>query len=729
MPTPIKRETSAPMSSYKRARPSEVTSLNGEPIMKRRRLNEASASALKTPNALTAPVEGNDPTLVSPLTPLQANGGVPVVGPPRSGAEPVAEAQTTEERNRLEERGTRLADGDTAEVSVVPESIRSPSPPILHRSLSIQFVSSSKPPKRKWRSKAFSSTQTVVDDDYFETSPDSPHPHGAVVDPTLVPLDQIQADAAGQRRARHEIAEVGSPDLDFEDVDLGETLVETFEQNANTTGYLEELTARNEPQTFSSPAEDTSTTAANGIPFNISDGYQHPMPQYSAVPDVFSNPPAEDSTRTAIKSWLVTPSESQRGSQPIEEGLTSGRLDQRNTPATRDTSFKQASGAVHAMDGYSQSPLPSSSVPHSPISSIPTHTPTNVDASLRLKATKRNGERHHPRSSPNVSGRPLTNPRAPRGVPIPVRDSSPIQRSSAPRLRKEPRAERRRTFGGWPLRKGEEKISNTRRKQRDSTTALPATMTYRDQQEDADWLRSVEKKIKIIPRYADPRKRSIPSLPPETSSDDTNTANGSKDEGDLAEKVSMMTLLDIERVMNALNVAPRSKVLNQWRRQNRSDAWITWNGLDFVLEELANRFNVPLTAAREAWAVSGDLVVTEKALYHAQEMSRRTFADVIKSEAEAASKRRMESWAPSRQTPERWGGTRRRSTGHYSRSGGPPEFVPAEAIQVAVEAASSPRDDRDVRRGSSKVLRENLDELPMLSFDGVGPGKVSILRE
>ena len=704
--------------------------------MKRRRLNDASASASRTPNILTAPVEGNDPTLLSPLTPSQANGGVPIVEPPRSGAEPVAEAQTTEERNILEKRGTRLADGDTADISVVPESIRSPSPPILHRSLSIQFVSSSKPPKRKWRSKAFNSTQTVVDDDYFETSPDSPHPRGAVIDPTLVPLDQVQADAAGQRRARHEIAEVGSPDLDFEDVDLGETMVETFDQNANTTGYLEELAARDEPQAFSSPAEDTSTTAANGIPFNISDGYQHPMPQDSAVPDVFSNPPVEDSTRTAIRSQLVTPSESQKGSQPVEEGLTSGRLDQRNSPATRDTFFfKQASGAVHAIDGYPQSPLPSSSVPHSPISSIPTHTPTNVDASLRLKATKRDGERHHPRSSLTVSGRPLTNPRAPRGVPIPVRDSSPIRWSSAPRLRKESQAERRRTFGGWPttlatssLRKGEAKISNTRRKQRASTTALPATMTYRDQQEDANWLRSVEKKIKIIPRYADPRKRSIPSLPPETSSDNTNTANGSRDEDDLEERVSRMSLLDIERVMNALNLPPRSKVLNQWRQQNRSDAWITWNGLDFVLEELANRFNTRLTTAREAWAASGDLVVTEKALYHAQEISRRTVADVIKSEAEAASKRRMESWAPSRQIPERWGRTRR-STGLYSRSGGPPEFVPAEAVQVAVEAASSPRDDRDVKRGPSKVLRENLDQLPMLSFDGVGPGKVSILRE
>jgi hypothetical protein len=190
-----------------------------------------------------------------------------------------------------------------------------------------------------------------------------------------------------------------------------------------------------------------------------------------------------------------------------------------------------------------------------------------------------------------------------------------------------------------------------------------------------------------------------------------------------------MSSLDIERVMNVLNVAPRNKVLKQWKRQNRSDAWITWNGLDFVLEELANRFNTGVAAAREAWAAAGDLIVTEKALFHAQEMARRTVADIIKSEAEEASKRRMGSWAPSRQTPERWGGTSGRDTRLYPRGGGPPKFVPAEAVQVAVEAASSPWSNHDVRRGPSKVLREALDELPMLSFDGVGPGGVSILRE
>jgi hypothetical protein len=729
MPTPIKGETGAPMSSSKRARPSEVTPLDGGPIAKRRRFNEASTSVSKIPNTLAAPIEGNDPTLVSPLARFQANGDTPIVGRPRSGAEPVVEAevQITGEVNMPEERGTRLADGETADISVAPESTRS---------LSIQLVSSSKPPKRKWRSKAFNPIQSVVDDDYFETPAEPPHPHGPVVDPTLEPLNQRKADAAGQRKARQETAEVVSLDLEFEEVGLGGTVAEMLEHNVNTTGYPEELTARNEPQTFSSPAEGTSTTAINGIPFNIPDEYQHPMPQYPAVPDIFLDPPVEGSTITAIGPWLVAPLTSQKGSQSIEDSLTSGHLDQRDSPTTRDTlSFEQASGTLHAVDGYSQSSLPSSSASHSSISSIPTHAPTNVDASLRLKAAKRNGERNHFRSSPITSGRPPTNTRAPpQGVPIPVRDSSPIRRSSPPQLRKE---SRRRTFGGWPtnpasssLRKGETKISNTRRKWRDSTTALPAAMIYRDQQEDADWLRSVEKKTRIIPRYADPRKRSIPSLPPEPSSDDTNTASGSgdEDEDDLAKKVSRMSSLDIERVMNALNVAPRNKVLKQWRRQNRSDAWITWNGLDFVLEELAGRFSTRVTAAREAWAASGDLVVTEKALHHAQDMSRRIVADVIKSEAEVASKRRMQSWAPSRRTSEQWARTKRRTTGLYPRSGGPPDFVPAEAVQVAVEAASSPRDDHEVRRGPSRVLSETL-ELPMLSFDGVGPGRVSILRE
>jgi len=730
MPTPIKGGTTAPMSSSKRARSLEVTSLNGGPITKRRRLNEAPPPPSKIPNTLAAPVEGNDPTLVSPLTPPQANGDAPIAGPPRSGAEPGAEAQTTEEGNMPGERGTRLVDGEAADISVVPESTRSPSPPILVRSPSIQLVSSSKPPKRKWHSK-FNPTQTVVDDDYFETPVDSPHPHGAVVDPTS---NQTQADATGQRKARHETAEVESLNLEFEEVDFGEIVAETSEQNVNTTGYPEELIARNEPKAFSSPAEGTSTTAINGIPFNIPDEYQHPMPQYPAVPDVFSNPLVGDSTTTAIRSRLVTPLRNRKRSQPVEEGLTAGYLDQEDSPATRDALFfEQASGTLQAVDGYSQSPLPSSSAAHSPVSSIPTHTTTNVDASLRSNLAKKIGERNHLRSSLTASGRSLTNARAPpRGVPIPVRDSSPVRRRSPPQLRKE---SRRRTFGGWPttlatssLRKGETKISNTGRRQRDSTTALPAAMIYRDQQEDADWLRSVQKKIKIIPRYTDPHKRSIPSLPLEPSSDDTNTVSGSGDEDDLAEKVSTMSSLDIERVMNALNVAPRNKVLKQWRRQNRSDAWIIWNGLDFVLEELADRFDTRVTAAREAWAASGDLVVTEKALHHAQEMSRRIVADVIKSEAEAASKRRMEIWAPGRQTPERWGRTARRTTGLYPRSDGPPEFVPAEAVQVAVEAGSSPWGDHDIGRSPSKVLRESL-ELPMLSFDGVGPGRVSILRE
>ena len=724
------------MSSFKRARPPEVISLDGEPITKRRRVNEASALAPELSDAPAAPAEGNDPTLVSPLTPFQANRGAPIVEPPRSGAELVAEAQTTKEGNMLNEYGTRLADEDASNVSVVPESTRSPS---IVRSASVQLAPSMKPLKRKWRSKELNSAQTAVDSDYFVTPPLSPHSHAAVIDPTWVPLNQIQADAAGRRRARHVAAEVESLDFNFEEVGLEETLetltvVETFEQNVNSTDYPEGLAARNEPQTSSSP-EETSTAAANSIPFNISDDYQYPMPQYSAVPDVFSNPLVEDSTRNGIKG---TPLKSQKASQPVGEGLTSTRLNHRDTPATRDALFfEQASGALHVVDGHSQPQLPSSSAPHSPNWPMPTHSPTNVNASLRFRAAKRNGEANHLRSSPVGSGRPLTNARAPpRGVPIPVRDPSRIRRSSQPQLRKEPRAERRRTFGGWPtilatpsLHKEGENISNTRRKRRDSTTPLPATMVYRDQQEDADWLRSVEKKIKVIPRYADPRKRSIPSFPPEASSDDTNTADGSEDEDDLTEKVSKMSSLDIERVMNALNVAPRNKVLKQWRQQNRSDTWITWNGLDFVLEELANRFNTSVTVAREAWAAAGDLVVTEKALYHAQEISQRTVADVIKFEAEQASKRRMESWAPVRQTSERWRRTSGRHTGHYPPASGPPKFVPAEAVQVAVEAASSPQDDRNVRRGSSKVLREALDELPMLSFDGVGPGGVSILRE
>ena len=741
MPTPIKREPSIPTSSFKRARPSEVISLDGEPITKRRRVNGVSAPAPKLSDALAAPAEGNDPTLISPLTPFETNKGAPVVEPPRSSAELVAEAQTSKEGNILDEYSTRLADGEASNVSVLPESTRSPSPSIIVRSPSVQLVPSLKPLKRKWRSKALNSTQTVVDSDYFVTPPLPTHSHAAVIDPTLVPLNQIQAEAAGRRRARHEAAEVESLDFKFEEVGLEETtvgtltVVETFEQNVNITDYPEELTAGNEPQTFSSPAEETGGAAANYIPFNISDDYQYPMPQYSAVPDVFSNPPVEGSTRTAIRG---TPSKSQKVSQPVEEGLTSSHLNQRDTLATRDTLFfEQASRALHAADGYSKSPLPSSSAPHSPIRPMPTHTPTNADASLRFRAAKRNGEGNHLRSSPVVSGRPLTNARAPpQGVPIPVRDPSRIRRSSPPQLQNQSRNERRRTFGGWPtilatpsLHKEGTKISSTRRKRRDSTTPLPTTMVYRDQQEDADWLRSVEKKIKVIPRYADPRKRSIPSFPPETSSDDTNTADESEDEDGLAEKVSKMSPLDIERVMNALNVAPRNKVLKQWKQQNKSDTWITWNGLDFVLEELANRFNTHLTAAREAWAAAGDLVVTEKALYHAQEMSQRTVADVIKFEAEQASKRRMESWAPIRQTSERWRRTSRRNTGHYPHGSGPPEFVPAEAVQVAAEAASSPQDDHNVRRGSSKVLREALEKLPMLSFDGVGPGGVSILRE
>ena len=664
------------MPPFKRARPSEVISLDGEPIAKRRRVNEASASVLTLRNSLAAPTEGSDPTLVSPLAPSEANGGVSIVEPPSSGAEPVAEAQQTREGNVLE-GGIHLADGGTANVSVVSKSTPLPSPPILVRSPSIQLASS-KLPKQKWHSKPSNLTQTVVDRDYFATPPLPLYSHGAVIDPTLEPLNQIQADAAGQKTARHEVAEVNSPDLDFEEVGLEETVVETLEQNVNTTDYMKELTARNELQTFSSTAGETSTTAANGIPFNISDEYQHPMPQHSAVPDVFSNTPVEGSTITAIRSRRVTPKR-QKGSQPVKERLTL--------------------------------------------------------SNLRFKAAKRNGE--HLRSSATVSGTPFTNARAPpRGVPIPVRDRPPIRRSSPPQLRKEPRAERRRTFGGWPtnlatssLHKDGSKVSNARRKRRDSTAAFPTSMVYRDQQEDAEWLRSVEKRIKVIPRYADPRKRSIPPLPPDTSSDDTNTADGSGDEDDLAEKVSRMSSLDIERVRNALNVAPRSKVLKQWKQQNRSDAWITWNGLDFVLEELADRFNTRVTAAREAWAAAGDLVVTEKALYHAQEVAQRTVADVIKFEAEEASKRRRESWAPIKQTPERRRRTSGRNTGLYPSGSGPPRFVPAEAVQVAVEAASSPWDDHEVRRGPGKVLRETRDELPMLSFDGVGPGGVSILRE
>ena len=679
MPTPIKRESGTPMPPLKRARPSEVISWDDEPVAKRRRVNEVSAPVPKLRNSLAVPTEGSDPTLVSPLASFQANGGVSIAEPPSSGAEPVAEAHPTKGGNMLE-GGIHLADGGTGNVSVVSESTRLPSPSILVRSPSVQLASSTLP-KRKWRSKALNSTQTIVDNDYFGTPPLPPHSHGVAIDPSLVPLNQIQADEAGRRRARHEAAEVKSPDLDFEEVGLEETVVETLEQNVNTTDNLEELTARNELQTFSSTAGETSTTAANGIPFNISDEYQHPMPQHSAVPDVFSNPPVEGSTRTAIRSRLATPKR-QKGSQPVEEGLTS--------------------------------------------------------SNLRFKAARRNSERNHLRSSPTVSGTPFTNARPPpRGIPIPVRDRPPIRRSSPPQqLRKEPRADRRRTFGGWPtnlaissLHKDGSKISNAKRKRRDSTAAFPRTVVYRDQQEDAEWLRSVEKRIKVIPRYADPRKRSIPPLPPDTSSDDTNTADESGDEDDLAEKLSRMSSVDIERVRNALNVAPRNKVLKRWKQQNRSDAWITWNGLDFVLEELANRFNTRVTVAREAWAAAGDLVVTEKALYHAQEVSQRTVADVIRFEAEEASKRRMESWAPIKQTPERRKRTSGRNTGLYPSGSGPPKFVPAEAVQVAVEAASSPWDDQEVRRGPSKVLRETLDELPMLSFDGVGPGGVSILRE
>jgi len=731
----------APTSSSKRARSSEVTSLDDGPLTKKRRLGEASVSASKSSNTLTAPVEDNDPTLVSALVPSQANGDAPIVEQPRSGAEPVAEAQTIE-GEVPEERSTHRADGDISDVSVVPESPCEPSPFIPVRSPSIRLVPSSKVPKRKrkWHPTAFHSTQAVADDDYFGTPPGSPHPHGAVVGPASVPLNQnqIQADTVDQRGARDEEAEVESLDLDFEEVDREESAVVTFEQNVNTTDYPEEPTARNEPRMFSTPTRQTSTTAANGVPRNILDEYQHPMPQYSDVLDVFSHPPVEDSTRGVIRSWLVTASKSQQGSQPVEEGLTSGRLDQGDSPATRDTQFfEKASGTLRAVDGHSQSPLPSSSAPHSPISSMLTRTPTSINAPLQFTLAKRNGGVNHLRTSPNVSDTPRTNARAPpRGAPIPVLDPPPIRQSSPPQLRKDPRAERRRTFGGWStilatssLRKEEAKISSTRRKRRDSTPALPATMVYRDQQEDADWLRSVEKKVKIIPRYTDPRKRIIPPLLPETSSDDTNTANGSDDEDDLAEKVSKISSLDIERIMNVLNVAPRNKVLKRWKRQNKSDAWITWNGLDLVLEELADRFKTGVTAAREAWAAAGDLVVTEKALHQAQEMARRTVMDVIKSEAEEASKRRMESWAASAQTSERWGGTSRRSTRLYPRDGGRPEFVPAEAVQVAMEAASSPWNDRGVKQGSSKVLREALDELPMLSFDGVGPGGVSILRE
>jgi len=661
---------------------------------------------------------------------LQAKGNAPNDEQPGSGAEPVAEAQTTEERETFEERDIHPADGEIEDVLVVPESIREPSLFLL-RSPSIQLVSSSKPPKQKWRLKAFNA---VTDDDYFETAPSSPNTRREVVDPAPVSLnqDKAQADATSQRGMRQEGAEdVGSPDLDFEEVDFQETAVGTFE---HLISHPEEVTAITEPQAFSPPVEETSTTAANGI---ISDNeYQHTMPQHADVPDVFSNSLVGGRTRPATGSSLATPSKSQRGPQPVMKGLTSGHLDQRDPSAHRDTlSFDQVSETRRSVDEYSQSPLPSSSAPNSPVPSIPPPARMGVNASSYVKVAKRNGEGNRAdilKSGPAVSGPHKKARPPPRGVPIPVRDSSPIRRSSPP----QPRADRRRTFGGWPtvlatssLRKEEATISNPRRERRDSTPALPATMLYRNQQQDADWLRGVEKKIKVIPRYTDPRKRSIPLLPPDISSDDTNTANESEDEDGLAEKVSRMSSRDIERVMNVLNVAPRNKVLKQWKRQNKSDAWIIWNGLDFVLEELANRFNTGVIAAREAWATAGDLVVTEKALYHAQETTRRTIADVIKSEAEEASKRRMESWAPSREPSKRWGSTSRRNSRVYQRGARPPEFVPTEAVQVAVGAASSLLRDHDVRQRSSDILRNALEELPMLSFDGVGPGGVTILRE
>lgn len=719
------------MSSSKRPRPLEVTALeNGadEPKTKKRRLNEAFDPASKTPNTTPAvPVNDNDPILVPPLAQLQASGDAAIVEQPRSDVELVANAQTTEERETLEERGTLPAGEGIADVSAVPELVHEPSPLLPVRSPSIQLVASSKPPKRKWRAKAFNSLQTAADDDYFETGPSSPNSHRAVVDP--------ETDTASQKKAQHEGAEdVESLDLEFEEVDLGETVVETFERDINTTDHLDAVTAGNEQQAPSSPAEETSTTAAIGILPNTSD---NAMPQYSEVPDVFSNPPVEDGTRTAIGPWLATHPMGKKGSQIVKKGLTSRQPDQEDPPAIRNTLFvEQTSGTHYSVDGHSRSPLPSSSVPHSPISFISTNAPTGADTPPHFKVAKQNGEGNFLKSSPIVPG-PLNRVRAPpRGTPLPVRDSSPIRQSSPSQLRKEPRAERRRTFGGWPttlasssIRKGETEIGSPRRKRRDSIPALPATMVYRDQQEDADWLRTVEKNIKVIPRYSDPRKRSIPFLPPETSSDDTNTVNGSEDEDGLEEKVSKISSLDIERVMNILNIEPRNKVLKQWKRQNRSDAWIIWNGLAFVLEELADRFNTGVTAAKEVWAAAGDLVVTEKALYHAQETARNTVANVIRSEAEEASRRRMKFWAPSRQTPKRWGGTSKRNSRPYQRADGPPPFVPAEAVRVAVEAATSPWYDRDLKRGSSKVLREAFEELPMLSFDGVGPGGVTILRE
>ena len=731
------------MSSAKRPRPPEFTSLDNEveePTAKRRRFDEASASASKPSSALAAPVSGDDPILVSSLAPPQVNVDTPIVEIPPSGAEPVAEAQTTE-KWETPKGGIRLADGEITDVSVVPESTREHSPLLPVRSPSIQLVSSSKPPKRKWHQGAFISTQKVADDDYFETPPGSPNTHDAVVDPPSVPLNQdnIQAHAASQRRERHEgVEDVGSLDLEFEEVEDEGTAVEKVKQKIDTTDYPDEVPSRNEPQAFSSPAEESGITVANVILLSDSDDeHQHPMPRHSNVPDLFSDTPVEASTRTAIKSWLTAPSKSQKDSQPVKKGLTLGHRGQGVSPAIRSTQFfKQAPEAVHSVDGYSHSPLPLSSPPHAPIFSIPTHTPTDFNASSHFNAVKSNGEGKRTnilKSSPALPGRPLKARAPPRGVPIPVRDSSPTLRSSPPQPGKVSQAERRRTFGGWPtilttssLRK---EGANPRRERRDSTPALPTTLVYRNQQEDAVWLRSVEKKIKVIPLYADPRKRSIPSLPPESSSNDTNTADGSEDEDDLAENVSRMSSLDIERVMNVLNVAPRNRVLKQWKRQNRSDSWIIWNGLDFVLEELANRFNTGVTAAREAWAAAGDLVVTEKALYHAQETARRTITDVIQAEAMEASKRRMEIWAYSRRTSERWGSTSRKHSRLYQHGGGPPEFVPAEVIQVAVEAASSPGHDRDVRWGSSKVSREALEELPMLSFQGVGPGGVTILRE
>jgi hypothetical protein len=731
VPTPAKPDAaaSAPIPSTKRPRPSGATSLGNEteePATKKRRFDEVPAPASKTPKALAVLVDCDDPTLVSSLAPLQANGDARIVEPPRSGAEPGAKAQA---RETLDEGGTRLTNGEIADISVV--SIREPSPLLPARSPSIQLVSTSKAPKRKWHAKAFISDQAVAND-YFETPPGSSDTHVAVVDSTSVPLTntRIQTKAASQGSARYEGAEDGeSLDLDFEEVEEEGTAVEQFEQIANTTDRPEGVTS-------SSLALENSIEAANGVSPNISDNkYQHPMPQHADVPDIFSDQPVEDNTRAVIRSWLSIPSKSQKGSRPVKEGVISGHLDQGNSRASQSTqSFKQASEPLHPADGYSQSPLPSSSAPHSPISSIPTHTLADVND---FELAKNGGEGN--RTSILKSGPTGGLPRArapPRGVPIPVRESSPLRRSSPLPSQKGSRVARRRTFGGWPtiiatssLRKEGAEASNLTRKQRDSTPALPTTMVYRDQEEDADWLRSVEKQIKVIPQYADPRKRTIPLFLPESSSDDTNTADGSEDEDeedDLAEKVSRMSSLDIDRIWNVLNVAPRIKVLKQWKRQNKSDAWIIWNGLDFVLEELATRFNTGVTAAREAWAAAGDLVVTEKALYHAQEMARRTVADVIKTEAAEASKRRMEIWTSNRRTSERWGPASRRTSRLYQHSGGPPAFVPAEAVQVAVEAASSPWHDRDVRRVSSK---DSHDELPMLSFDGVGPGGVSILRE